>query len=409
MYDLIIVGAGAAGLTAALTAKDNGINAALVEATDRIGKKLLVTGNGRCNISNKYIEYSRYHSDNNDFFKSVLNSYTYIDTENFFKALGLPLITFEDGKIFPYSLQASSVVDILKMSIEERQIPIHYNSKIKSVSYKNKVFSLTDNNDNSYKSKKLIIAAGGKSYVKSGSDGSGYTLAKSLGHKIITPIPALIQIKLDYPRLKALAGVKFDGYAEIIVNNTSMRKEFGEILFTDYGISGPPILQLSRSASYSFSKGKEVAIVVDMVPHISFENLKVFLENQWGTFSYRSVYNSLIGFLNKKLIPIILKEAGINDIHKPCFSLEWKEKELIYTLLKKWKFKVCGFNSFNNAQVTAGGVDTNDINPKTLESKLIPDLYFAGEVLDVDGDCGGFNLQWAWSSGFAAGKYASNI
>lgn len=401
-HDLIIVGGGASGLMAAITAKDYGLDVAIIEATDRIGKKILTTGNGRCNISNRGISspFINYHSENNNFFINTLTSFTVEDTENFFLTLGLPIIELQNKKLYPKSLQASSVVDIFRLALEDKNIPLYTSCKIKDI-HKNKRFILSTDNDE-YKlftCNKLVLACGGKSAVKTGSDGSGYNLAKSLGHSLIEPIPGIVQLKLDAPYLKSISGVKFDGYATLLVNNEAIRKEFGEILFTDYGISGPPILQISGLASRSFSKNEKVEIVVDMMPKESKEYLSDFIENHLAVFSYRAISNALIGIINKKLIPTILKCAGIQNIHTPCYELTWKEKNNLINLLKEWKFTCIGTNGFNQAQVTIGGVNTKEVNPNTLESKIVKDLYFCGEILDVDGDCGGFNLQWAWSSG----------
>ena len=406
-HEIIIVGGGAAGIIAAITAKDSGKDVAILEGSSRIGNKILSTGNGRCNIANSNISYSRYHSQNPEFFKFALDSFTLNDTTNFFYSLGLPLVTLEDGKMYPLSLQASSVLDIFRLAIEDRNIPIYLNSKVNNIKKSSKSFKLFTESNDVYECQKLILCCGGKSAPNTGSNGSGFKIAKSLNHNIITPIPALVQLKLSYKNLKALSGVKFNGFAEILVDGISKRREFGEILFTDYGISGPPILQLSRTASAALSEGKSVSLTIDMMPDLNKENLIEFLENHWGTFSYRSVYNSFVGIINKKIIPILLKEASIDNIHKLCYELTWKEKQCLLSLLKEWTFSVCDTNSFKNSQVTAGGVDTNDINPQTLESKIIKNLYFAGELLDVDGDCGGFNLQWAWSSGFTVGKNAA--
>jgi len=406
-HSLIIIGGGAAGLTAALISKNLGIDVAILEGTDRIGKKILTTGNGRCNISNANINTNRYHSENPYFFQQTLDSFNVDQTVNFFATLGIPLVTLEGGKMFPMSMQASSVIDILRLAIEEKHIPVYTNTKAKEITKKNNSFKISTPDNVTYECDKLIIAAGGKSAPKTGSDGSGYTLAKQLGHSVISPVPALVQLKLDYSRLKALSGVKFDGYAEIFINDEFVQKEFGEILFTDYGISGPPILQLSRAASYGLSENKVVSLFIDMLPNIQFEDLQGFLENHWSLFGNRSINDSLVGVINKKIIPIILKQAKIEDIHKPCCDLDSTEKKAMYSLLKQWKFKVSGTNSFSNAQVTAGGINTKEINPKTLESNMVPNLFFAGEILDVDGDCGGFNLQWAWSSGAIAGINAS--
>ncbi|KOA19065.1 ferredoxin--NADP reductase [Clostridium homopropionicum DSM 5847] len=407
MHELIVVGGGASGIAAAITAKNLGIDVAILEGNSRIGKKLLTTGNGRCNIANECTDHSRYHSETPNFFEPILNSFNLLETKNFFNELGLPLVTLEDGKMYPMSLQASSVVDILKASLEEKEIPIYLDTKVTDIKKEKKGFTISSNSPEKYFCHKLIISCGGKSAPNTGSDGSGYSLAKKLGHSIVTPMPALVQLKLNYTKLKALSGVKFEGSCDILTDGKTAKKESGEILFTDYGISGPPILQLSRIASKALSKGSKVTLKVDIINNMSFPELKLFLENHWGTFGYRSIYDSFIGIINKKLIPIILKEAFINNIHKCCWELSWKEKEAIYSLLKEWEFTVIDTNGFANSQVTAGGVNSSELDPNTLQSKLIPNLYFTGEIIDVDGDCGGFNLQWAWSSGVTAGKHAA--
>lgn len=402
-HDLIIVGGGASGIMAAIMAKDLGIDVAILESNDRIGKKILTTGNGRCNITNKNINVLRYHSENKTFFNKVFENFTLKNTVEFFNSIGLYLVTLDSDKMYPMSLQASSVLDVFRFALEEREVPIYLNHKVKEINYKNK-FIIDCVNEENFICNKLLLCTGGKSAPKTGSDGSGFTLAKKLGHSIVNPIPALVQLKLNHNKLKALSGVKFDGNAHIYVNDKLRRSEFGEVLFTDYGISGPPILQLSRIASYNLSKGKDISLKIDMMSNFSKDELKDFLENHFGTYSYRSVHDALIGIINKKIIPIILKEANIDNIHKPCWSLEWEEKEMLLSLLKEWTFKVSGTNSFDNAQVTAGGVDTKEVDENTLQSKIVPNLYFAGEILDVDGDCGGFNLQWAWSSASVAIK-----
>lgn len=405
-HEIIILGGGASGITASIVAKDMGSDVAILEGNDRIGKKILTTGNGRCNITNENISSCKYHSSNDDFCESTLNQFTLEDTKNFFNSLGLPLITIDDGKIYPMSLQASSVLDILRLAIEDRQIPVYLNSKVKSIKKSNKNFHIsTENGD--FQCKKLILACGGMSAPSTGSDGSGFKLAKTLGHSIITPVPGLVQLKLNFPYLKALSGIKFDGTAKLCINNKNIHQKFGEILFTDYGISGPPILQLSSLASKSLHDNKKVFLEVDMFPNMSTENLISLLENHWGTFSYRSIHDSFIGIINKKLIPTLLKYCDITNVHKPCYDINWEEKNKIYNTLKNWRFEVIGTNPFKNSQVTCGGVDTIEISNETLESLKVKNLYLCGEILDINGDCGGFNLQWAWSSGYVAGKNAS--
>lgn len=406
-YDLIIIGGGACGITASIMAKDLGINVALVEGTDRIGKKLLTTGNGRCNITNSKINYLRYHSDNDLFFKSTLDNFTLEDTINYFNTLGIYLTTLDEGKMYPMSLQASSVLDIFRMNLEDKSIAIHVNTKINSIK-KDKSFKIQAENGDIFTSEYVLLCTGGKSYTKTGSDGSGYNLAKTLGHSIISTSPGLVQLKLQYSKLKAISGVKFDGTASILVDGTLKREETGEILFTDYGISGPPILQLSRIASKGIQNNKSISLKVDMMDQFSKDDLINFLENHFALFSYRSISENLIGIIHKKLIPIILKEVGIEDIHEATYNISYDLRYKLYSLLKNWTFTVSGTNSFDNAQVTLGGVNTTEVDNVTLQSKLVPKLYFGGEILDVDGDCGGFNLQWAWSSANTAIKSIYN-
>ncbi len=402
-HQVLILGAGASGLMASLLLKDFGIDVALIEGGDRVGKKLLSTGNGRCNISNKNILKERYHSSNPEFFNAALARFTPEDTVGFFYSLGLPIITLEEGKMYPRSLQASSVLDLFRLSLEEKSIPLYTNCKVNKVEKSKGGFTLYAG-DESFSCKTLLLSTGGKAAPATGSDGSGYSLIRALGHSIISPIPSLVQLKLDYPNIKALSGIKFDGIVSAICDHEVIRKEMGEILFTDYGISGPPVLQLSGEISKCLHRNKAPYIEVDMFYDKSVDTLKEFLEGHFSLFGHRSVIDSLIGIINKKLIPTLLKEAGITNLHKPCGDLSWREKERLYSLLKAWSFKVADTNSFSNAQVTAGGVDTREVNEETLESLIVPNLYFAGEVLDVDGDCGGFNLQWCWSSAYAAAK-----
>lgn len=405
-YDLIVIGGGASGLVAAFTAHDLGRDVCLLEGTDRVGKKILATGNGRCNVTNQGYTVANYHSSNRGFPDNVLNTFNLEATINMFASLGLPLVALESGKMYPMSLQATAVLDVLRLALEDRGIPLYNETKVNSIKYNGKTFTLSTTNE-TFTCKKLIIATGGKTAPKTGSDGSGYELAKSLGHKVIRTLPAIVQLKLDCPFLKALSGVKFNGFAEVFADGQSIRREYGEILFTDYGISGPPILQVSRVASEGLYRKMVVTLKLDMMPQFTEKELKQFLENHFRTFETRPLLSALTGILNKKIIPTVLKQSGIENLHTPCSTLSWKEKAEILKILKGWTFNVSGTNSFNEAQVTVGGIDTTDVSPITLESKLIPGLYFCGEVLDVDGDCGGYNLQWAWSSGSIAGSSAA--
>ncbi|MEG0051240.1 MAG: aminoacetone oxidase family FAD-binding enzyme [Terrisporobacter sp.] len=407
-HDLIIIGGGSCGVASAIKAKVLNIDVAVLDGNDRICKKLLTTGNGRCNITNENLTLDRFHSENKSFFNEILTKYNLDSTLEFFKSIGIYTCTLESGKMYPISLQASSVIDVLRLNLSEREIPMYMENKVSSIS-KNKtnLFEIKTNTA-TYTCKTLLLCTGGKSYTKLGSDGSGYKLAKAFGHSIISPTPGIVQLKLKYDKLKALSGVKFTSSCSILVNGEEKRTEFGEILFTDYGISGPPILQLSRIASRGVLNNDNVVINVNLT-NTEYDKVVESLETHFATFSHRSIHDNLIGIINKKFIPIVLKESGILDIHMPTYDVDYENRFKLYRLLTSWKFKVTDTNTFENAQVTIGGVNTKDVNPITLESYLEPGLYFGGEILDVDGDCGGFNLQWCWSSSSAAiqGIYAS--
>ncbi|SMF92262.1 hypothetical protein SAMN05661091_5748 [Paenibacillus uliginis N3/975] len=417
-HELFIIGAGASGLMAAVTARDRGIDVAIIEGNDRVGKKVLTTGNGRCNITNQStakgtdeaVALSRkYHSNQMEFPLPVLQQFGVRQTVDFFNTLGLPLIAVENGRMYPMSLQAASVLEVFRIALEDRYVPIHFKTKVLdvTVSKGHPRFTILCQTETEgevvYTSNYLFICTGGLTAPKTGTDGSGYTLAQRLGHTLIDPVPGIVQLKLQYPNLKELSGVKFEGLGHIIVNGEVIRSEYGEILFTGYGVSGPPILQLSRKAAYQLKRGETVTLSLDLMPDRTEEEVVDFLDTHWGTFGYRTVAASLIGIFNKKLVPILLKEAGIDqEPNLLCQDLSWKTKKILCQLIKRWEFIVTDTNGFTNAQTTAGGIDTTELKEGTLESKLVPGLYFAGEVMDVDGDCGGYNLQWAWSSGYSA-------
>ncbi len=417
-HELLIIGAGASGLMAAVTARDLGIDTAIIESNDRVGKKVLTTGNGRCNITNKSTATggdeaanlsTKYHSNQAEFPLPVLQQFGVRQTVDFFSTIGLPLVAIENGRMYPMSLQAASVLGVFQIALEDRNAPIYFKTKVLDVMVSEghprfTIVCQTDSEEQvTYTSNYLFLCTGGLTAPKTGTDGSGYTLAQRLGHTLIDPVPGIVQLKLDSPYLKELSGVKFEGWGHIIANGEVIRSEYGEVLFTNYGASGPPILQLSRKAAAQLAKGHTVTLSLDMMPDKTDEEVTDFLDTHWGMFGHRTVANSLIGILNKKLIPILLQEAGIGeDQNLLCQDMSWKTRKALCRLMKHWDFIVTDTNGFPNAQTTAGGIDTTDLQEGTLESKLVPGLYLAGEVMDVDGDCGGYNLQWAWSSGYTA-------
>ena len=418
-HQLLIVGAGASGLMAAVTARDLGIDTAVLEGNDRIGKKIAMTGDGRCNITNESTATGaddeaeallrKYHGSQTDFPLPVLRQFGIRRTIDFFHVLGLPLTKLKEGFMYPMSLQAASVLDIFELALEDRNVPVYLSRKATDIAVSNgsprfAVTCRTETDEQTvYTSDYLFLCTGGLTGPNAGTDGSGYTFAKRLGHTLVEPVPAIVQLKVQYPHLKALSGIKIQGRAHILVNGNVVRSESGEIHFAEYGLSGPPILQLSRIAAAHLKRGDAVTVSVDLMPGRTEEEVVEFLEMNWGTFAHRAVSESFVGFLHKKLIPVLLKEAGIDqEPNLLCQDLSWKTKGIFYKILKRWDFKVTDTHSFENAQATAGGIATKELDPETLESKLVPGLYLAGEVMDVDGDFGGYNLQWAWSSGYAA-------
>jgi predicted Rossmann fold flavoprotein len=404
---VIIVGGGAAGMIAAIVAAQNGAKVIILERMNRVGKKILATGNGRCNLTNIYTDIKRFHGKNPKFIYGALSQFSVQQTIDFFEQLGIACKEEEGGKVYPYSDQASSVLDVLRHEMQNLDIEELCEAEVVKIQFTKKEFILSLKDTKTIKCDRVILATGGKASPNLGSNGSGYELAIKLGHNIIEQMPALVQLKLDSQFLKALKGIKFIGEASVIAEKTVLRKEEGEILFTDYGISGPPILQLSRKANEQIYKGKKTYIRLDMFPRVDQEQLHRMLENRFINNPKKSLEFSFVGLLNKRLIPVVLKEAGITDLQKPCGQLEAIGIKKIVKILKEWEIEIIGSQPWMFAQVTAGGVDIKDINPKTMESKIIPRLYFAGEIMDIDGDCGGFNLQWAWSSGYVAGYHAA--
>lgn len=401
---IIVIGGGAAGLFAAVIAGRQGAQVTILEKNQRVGKKILATGNGRCNLTNMDMDISHFHGKNPKFAFSALHAFDNVEAIEFFERLGISHKVEEEGKVFPFSNQASSVLDVLRYELERLGIETKVEAEVKEIRKQAKGFDIFTKDGTTYFAHRVILATGGKSAPNLGSNGSGYALVEKLGHHLVEPFPSLVQLKLAEPFLKQIKGIKFDGEAEIIVKEKNLAKSQGEILFTEYGISGPPIFQLSRTAAEKLKENQEVWIKVVLINHLTKDKLVHYVTKRWQDNPEKNVSFSFVGFINKQLVPVLLKQSGIEDINKPVALLTAQEKENIISILQDWRFKVIGTNTWTAAQVTAGGIDVKDINQNTMESKLVPGLFFAGEVMDIDGDCGGYNLQWAWSSGFVAGN-----
>ena len=402
---IAVIGGGASGLTAAIAAAKNGAEVTIYEKLNRVGKKILATGNGRCNYTNMNLSKECYHSKDLKLTEDVMNFFNLKKTLDFFEDLGIFPYVDDSGKVFPNSLQASSVLDVLRYELQRLKVKELTDFNVTDLRKTKDKFSVIGND--THAADRIILSTGGKASPQLGSDGQGYEIARSFSHEIIEPFPALVQLRLSGKYFKRMAGIKFDGIVKAYAGEKLIREEEGEILFTDYGISGPPILQVSRRVIEELNKKNKPFLTVDMFPFYSKLKLYEILEDRFRKIDYKTIEEGMVGFINKKLIPVVLYEAGFDDINKLCGRLNKKEIYKIIDILKEWKFEVTGHNSWQQAQSTAGGIKLSEVNPKTLESLKVKGLYFAGEILDVDGDCGGFNLQWAWSSGYTAGYFSS--
>lgn len=404
---IAIIGGGAAGMIASIAAARNGAEVLVLEQLPRVGKKLLATGNGRCNLTNINMSIRSFHGSNAVFALTALKEFDQEAVMDFFQDLGIHCVVESEGKVFPASGQASSVLDVLRFEMKYLGVKEICDARVESITYGKKGFKIKVKDGDTIGADKVILAAGGKANPSLGANGSGYTLAKAFGHKIVEPFPSLVKLKLDASFLKSLSGAKINGEASVEADGKILRKERGEILFTDYGLSGPPIIQLSRTAGEQLRKGKRVNAVLDLFPEMSLQELEGLLGRRTSLRGDKPFDFSFIGLINKRFINVLLKEAGISDLHMPCKDAAKSDLKAIAGKMKRWIMIVSGTQSWSEAQVTAGGVDVSQINPDTMESRIVPGLYFAGEIIDIDGDCGGFNLQWAWSSGYMAGFSAS--
>ncbi|WP_352419408.1 NAD(P)/FAD-dependent oxidoreductase [Proteiniborus sp.] len=404
---VIIVGGGASGILAAISARKQGADVTILERNPRIGKKILATGNGRCNFTNVNADISYYHGSNPKFAYSALSNFNVNETINFFSKIGIAPKIEEFGKVFPMSDQASSFLDVFLYELNEIGVNVICNAYVKNIKSNKGKFNIILEDGSTFQGDKVIIATGGKAMPSTGSDGNGFDLVKKLGHTIIDIFPGLVQLKLDGTFFKQIEGVKFVGTAEVLYKDKSLAKDRGDILFGNYGVSGPPIFQISRKAGELLHDNKEPILKITIMDTMSKEELKKLLVSRFENNPMKTVEFSMVGLVNKRLIPVLLKEAEIHDLKCPVANLTKKELEKILNILTDWRFKIKGTKSWPSAQVTAGGVDTKEIDQNTMESKIVKGLYFAGEIIDIDGQCGGFNLQWAWSSGFIAGRNAA--
>ena len=402
MAKVIVIGAGPAGIMAAIHASKKH-NVTILDGNDRIGKKLFITGKGRCNVTNSkdISEFFDYISGNPHFLYSALYSYTNEDTMNFFENVGIKLKVERGGRVFPMSDKSSDIIKGLSIGLKESNVQVKLNSKVTNIIYDaNKIVGVEINNSTKLYGDYFIIATGGASYPLTGSRGEGQKFAKKLGHTIIELKPSLVPIELNEPWLKDLMGLSLKNISlSILKNNKVLYKNQGEMLFTNYGISGPLVLSGSR---YVKNEGSYEASI-DLKPALNESELDKRIQKDFLKYQNKEFKNALDDLLPKKLIPLIINLSNI-PLDKKVNVITKEERKKLLHILKDLRVKIKGLRPIEEAIVTAGGVNTLEIDPSTMKSKIISNLSFAGEVIDVDAFTGGYNVQIALSTGYIAGN-----
>ena len=404
MRHVAVIGGGAAGMMAAITSAREGARVTILEHKERIGKKILSTGNGRCNFTNTYQTPACYRSDNRDFAWNIIQKFNVEKTISFFKELGI-YPKDRNGYLYPYSDQAAAILEVLQIEVAKLDICVMTEINVLDIqSVKRGIRITTDKKIITADS--VILACGSKAAPVTGSDGSGYQLAKLFGHRIVPVLPALVQLRCAEKFYKSISGVRVQGSVEIYADDIFLASDTGEIQLTNYGISGIPVFQVSRYAAKALYKKQSVTAVLNFMPDMNKDEFLLFLQERITLCPYKTLDEFFTGVFPKKLCELWIrlsrlpKEMRVSD-------LSGEQLEKLVLLIQHLRTHITETNSFEQAQICCGGVDTTEINPDTLESNYVPGIYFAGELLDVDGICGGYNLQWAWSSGFVAGKEAA--
>lgn len=408
MKKIVIIGGGAAGMTAAITAaKENpAAQIRILEHKDLMGKKILSTGNGRCNFTNQVMDVNCFFSDAPKGIAEVLEQFGTKETLDFFLNLGI-LPKERNGYYYPRSDQASSIVSVLRMRLQQAGVEVETKVHVSGLKKTKKGFLIFADR-NTYEADIVILTCGGKAAPVLGSDGSGYELAKAMGHHMVPVVPALVQLKAENFPLKAAAGVRTEAEVSFYEDGKYISKDCGEVQITAYGVSGIPVFQISRCAAKALYYHKKAVVHLDLFPQMAEKELGELLRRRMDGRKTLTMAKFFVGIFNQKLIPCILRYAGIREQTKVSELSETSFSRLLHAC-KKVELVITDTNGFENAQVCAGGVRLDEINTATMESRSCKNLYLAGELLDVDGICGGYNLQWAWASGYLAGKSAGRL
>ena len=406
-YDVAVIGAGASGLLAAITAARAGAAVLVIEHMPQAAKKILVTGNGRCNYTNRNLEIQNYYCRQPGFVETALSQFDNTQAIRFFEGLGIRPVQKNGSCIYPESEQASSVRMVLLDECKRMGITFVYEAKISKFVHEKELFLIHTEN-HTYITHSCILATGGKSYGKTGSDGTGYAYAKKMGHTVVLPLPALVPVEADFSKYRLPAGVRISCRATLQTESGTQGYEKGELQITDYGLSGIVIFQLSRIASRALADGQKVMIELDFKPEESEETLSKYLEQRFSSphLAEKSLKQAMIGLVPDKLAPVLMQKAGIRE-KAFWHSCSTTQKKQLCKAFKHFRVKITGTKQFDMAQTTTGGIDISELHAGTMESKIVPKLFFAGEMIDVDAKCGGYNLQWAWSTGYLAGLSAA--
>lgn len=408
MSTVIVIGGGPAGILAAGQAAGLGAQVVLLERNDRLGKKLVITGKGRCNVTNDadLDTLIKNIPGNGRFLYSAFTAFGSQELQQLLCAYGVPLKVERGNRVFPASDRSFDVVDGLRRFLDGQRVRVQLGARVEEIQVSDGQVTGVVVNKRSIPADAVIICAGGASYPATGSTGDGFRLAERLGHTIITPRPALVPLEVREQWAKELMGLALKNVeVTLYQSGRVLGKEFGEMLFTHFGLSGPIILTLSRLITHPEGK-EQIVASVNLKPALSLEQLDLRLQRDFDKYQRKQLKNAMDELLPQRLIPVIITQSGV-DLEKPVHQITREERQALVNTLIDLRLTVTGTRPLDEAIVTAGGVSVKEINPKTMESKLIKGLFFAGEVMDIDGYTGGFNLQAAFSTGFLAGTYAS--
>ncbi len=397
---IAIIGGGASGMVCALIASGSGCDVTLIEKNKKIGRKILATGNGRCNITNEDVSEKNYHGHHLSTVQYALKQFGKHEVRKFFADLGLDLIAIEDGRMFPMSLQSASVVVFLEDALRANGVTIMTEVTVRSVHKKSDKFFI-QSEQKEFSFDKVVIATGSMAMPSLGSSEDGYSFAQHFGHRIYPRFPSLVQLVSDDSLLKKVSGVKIDASLRALVDKQIEQEIRGDLLFTDYGLSGLAILDISRSIAKGVLQHKQTEIMIDLLPDISLQALKKLLQKKNQKFSHKSPTLWLNGILHQKLIIMILAKTNLLNAQ----NLHTKQLHTLAYIIKNLSIPIVDTRGAKGAEVMAGGVDCSEVDCKTFMSKRQSGLYFTGEILDIDGDRGGYNLHFAWASGYLAGKH----